>query len=188
MFTHLIKSRMTPVKFENGSTLFMSLLLLLAISLLGLNSIKGTGVNTRLSANSIATERTFQAAESAIDRIFLEGSQDETDAFFIAMHVGEQYNCITHDGIKASKCERTDVFDSYGNFSSEFGNTLFAASKTKHIGEGPAAGYDTKLFATQVFETTGASFYAPEMRVNYATENVLHWKRFGPATGFKRAE
>lgn len=173
---------------STGTALLMVMLLILVMSTLTFNSIKSTTIYTRLASNQVATERTFQAAESVIDRVFSEGQNITSTRFLEAVLSGIQYDCLTQTEFLPEKCSRTKVFDSYGKYSPEHGNTLFAAAQTHYLGDIIATGYDTRAFSYKHFSTQGASFYAPDIRVNFASENRLHWKKFGPRNNFIRAQ
>ena len=55
-----------PAHAQRGVTLVVALMLLIAITLLGLASMRGTGMQERMSANLYDRAIAFQAAESAL--------------------------------------------------------------------------------------------------------------------------
>lgn len=176
------------IKNAKGAALLIVMILILVMSTLTFNSIKSTTLYTRLASNQVATERTFQAAESVIDRVFLEGQDVTSVRFLEAVLAGVQYDCLSQSDFLPEKCTRKDTFDSYGKYSTAHGNTLFSAAQTRYLGDLIATGYDVRSFSYKHFETQGASFYAPEKRVNFASENRLHWQKFGPKNNFIRAQ
>lgn len=62
---------MTSIQYradsERGATLFVSLVLLVLISLLGVNALKNASVEEQMSANLYQKNITFQASESAVE-------------------------------------------------------------------------------------------------------------------------
>ncbi len=178
----------SKLKHSEGAALLIVMILILVMSTLTFHSIKSTTLYTRLASNQVATERTFQAAESVIDRVFLEGQDITSDRFLEAVLAGVQYDCLSQSAFIPEKCSRKDTFDSYGKYSTAHGNTLFSAAQTRYLGDLIATGYDVRSFSYKHFETQGASFYAPEKRVNFASENRLHWQKFGPRNNFIRAQ
>lgn len=177
-------SRLSGKKSMDGAALFLVMILILVMSTLTFNSLKGTTLYTRLASNQVATERTFQAAESVIDRVYAEGKNPNSEYFKIALLAGVQNSCLTQEDFQSKKCSNNDAFDSYGHAES----TLYAAAETRYLGDIQASGYDAQAFVFKHFETHGGSFYSPSIRINFASENRLHWKRFGPRGGFVRAQ
>jgi Tfp pilus assembly protein PilX len=176
------------VQKAQGAALLMVMILILVMSALTFNSIKSTTIHTRLASNQVATERTFQAAESVIDRIYREGQIVSSNRFAEAVLSGVQFDCLTQKDFLPQKCSRQNTFDSYGSFSTEHGNSLISAAQTRYMGDIIASGFDAKSFSYKHFSTQGASFFTPDKRVNFATENRLHWKKFGPKNSFNRAQ
>lgn len=59
---------------QQGAALMISMVLIFLLSIIGVSSMRGASVENQLATNTMWKDMTFQAAESATDRMFSENN------------------------------------------------------------------------------------------------------------------
>lgn len=169
---------------QQGATLIVALVILLAITLLGVAGLRSGIFHERMSLNSQAETLTFMGAESSINGILsfaLQiGKNGVDDSFFADAVLGtEQENCVTKTGITLAACASMD--DALDTRES---GVLFAQGKTSYAGQAGVFNSDTETLAYHKFDTTGSGYLRANLGLPFATENKQGWQKLGVATPF----
>jgi len=80
---------------QQGAALLVSMIMIFILSLLGLTSMRSSTLETRMAANSIEKDITFQAADSASE-IVLDDEQNLADVICTDVPMETQINNINH--------------------------------------------------------------------------------------------
>ena len=167
---------------QQGVALFVALILLLAITLLGVSSLKSGIFHERMSVNSQADTLTFMATESSINSIisfaWQIGQNDVDESFFAESILGAgQRNCIAKDAVLDGDCTVDNTFDRRAS------GILIAQADTEYDGESPAENSDA-TFAYHKFTTIGNAYFVADLDLPFAYSNSQGWKKLGVGRGF----
>lgn len=169
---------------QRGAALIVSLVVLLAITLLGVASLRSGIFHERMSLNSQAETLTFLGAESAINGILsfaLEIRENRVDdSFFSTSVLGKaQENCVTKNGIAAAACsDAGEVLDTRES------GVLFAQTSTEYLGQAKLFNSDPDTLAYHKFSTEGTSYLRGNLDLPFASKNLQEWQMLGVAMPF----
>jgi len=91
-------TNMTSINKQNGAALFVSLILLIVLTVIGLSSMQRSNMQERMAANTHVSNMAFNSAESAIGGFVLDAN---TGNRLDPMHILSQ---ARSDGGLASQC------------------------------------------------------------------------------------
>lgn len=169
---------------QKGAALIVSLVILLAITLLGVASLRSGIFHERMSLNSQAEALTFLGAESSINGILsfaLEIREDRVDDSFFAdavLGTGQQ-NCVTRSGIARAFC--VDISQALDTRDS---GVVFAQAETRYKHQTKIFNSDPDTLAYHTFTTDGTSYLRGDLDLPFATRNQQEWKMLGVAMPF----
>jgi len=103
---------------QQGAALLIALIMLVILSMIGLTNMRSSALETRMAANSIEKDITFQAADSASE-IALQNEQALSDKICSKTSLKSQINNINHGGQLATDAEIT-----YGGVAAAVGYSL----------------------------------------------------------------
>ena len=176
-----------PVVFAReprGAALIVSLVILLAITLLGVASLRSGIFHERMSLNSQAETLTFLGAESSINGILsfaMEIREERVDDSFFSnavLGVGQQ-NCITKNGITGALCvDMTEALDTRGS------GVVFAQAETAYKQQTKLFNSDPDTLAYHTFDTVGTGYLRQDLKLPFATKNSQQWKMLGVSMPF----
>ncbi len=178
-------SQLTAVSIKpRGATLIVALVILLAITLLGVASLRSGIFHERMSLNSQAETLTFLGAESSINGILsyaMEIREERVDdSFFTDAVLGVgQKNCITKNGISDALCANTaEALDTRGS------GVVFAQAETEYVQQTKLFNSDPDTLAYHTFDTIGTGYLRQDLELPFATRNSQQWKMLGVAMPF----
>ena len=169
---------------QTGVALVVSLVILLAIMLLGVSSLRSGFFHERMSMNSQADALTFMGAESGINGVMSyawqigDGSVDESFFADTILFGKDQENCVTKGAIVAGICANTSQA-----FDTRPSGVLFVQSITTYDGSFQVENSDASVFKDHKFTTVGTSYFLQNIGLPFATENLQEWKKLGVAGG-----
>jgi len=138
---------------QTGSALIVSLMILLVMTIIGVSSIGTTNLEERMAQNFQNTTVTFQAAESAINKVIEAGNPGGAGAssnpFYVAANdplvaainlgIGDASTVVTHD------------LDPYGHISNA---ALSTSSTVVYNGGGNCPGMSMGTITCHYFDIT----------------------------------
>ena len=169
-----------------GATLIVALVILLAVTLLGVASLRSGIFHERMSLNSQAETLTFLGAESSINGILSfadqigQGGVDES--FFSDAVLGAnppQINCVTKSGITPAAC--ADINDALDTRNE---GVLFGQAHTVYDNATKVFNSDPDTLAYHNFTTTAYSYLRTNLELPFATKNKQGWQKLGVAMPF----
>ena len=184
-------------KNQSGVALIVSLVILLAIMLLGVSSLRSGFFHERMSMNSQADALTFMGAESGINGVmsFMGAESGINGVMSFAWQIGDgavdesffadtilfgqaQSNCVTKGNIVPGWCANaSQAFDTRPN------GVLFVQSSTSYNGSFQVENSDASVFRDHKFTTVGTSYFLQNLNLPFATENLQEWKKLGVGNG-----
>ena len=171
-------------KNQSGVALIVSLVILLAIMLLGVSSLRSGFFHERMSMNSQADALTFMGAESGINGVMsfawqIGGGAVDESFFADTILFGQaQSNCVTKGNIVPGWCANaSQAFDTRPN------GVLFVQSSTSYNGSFQVENSDASVFRDHKFTTVGTSYFLQNLNLPFATENLQEWKKLGVGNG-----
>ncbi|MCG8316131.1 MAG: PilX N-terminal domain-containing pilus assembly protein [Pseudomonadales bacterium] len=171
-------------KNQSGVALIVSLVILLAIMLLGVSSLRSGFFHERMSMNSQADALTFMGAESGINGVMSfawqigDGAVDESFFADTILFGQAQSNCVTKGNIVPGWCANaSQAFDTRPN------GVLFVQSSTSYNGSFQVENSDASVFRDHKFTTVGTSYFLQNLNLPFATENLQEWKKLGVGNG-----
>lgn len=176
--------RVTPEKMpadsQQGAALLVALVVLLAITLMGVTSLRSGLFHERMSLNSQADALTFMGAESGINGIMAAarriGDQGNSESFFADTIIGKraQTNCVTHAGLLSGACSQlSHALDTRTE------GIVFSQPETEYLGERPVIGSDVNVFAQHTFKTDSTGYIRSDLQLPFANKNRQEWSRLG---------
>lgn len=184
----MIAIKKMPLNYKNqkGAALIVALVMLLAITLLGVSSLRSGAFHERMSLNSQADSLAFLGTESAINGVMSYawqiGQNGVDEAFFAKAILGTQRNCISKSAISEGDCTISQTFDRRAD------GVLIAQADTKHKGESPVENTDGSVMAYHKFETVGNAYFTAELDLPFAYENMQVWRKLGVPSQFSMSE
>lgn len=178
------------VQRSRGAALLVALIILLAITLLGVASLKSGIFHEKMSLNSQADTLTFMGAESSINSVISSAAQAYDNpnspasaalnsSFFTKVVLfGKQVSCTTVSGPVARSCGEEDKFDVRS------GGVLQAQAETIYDGSSAVFNSDPDTLAYHKFLTQGTGYFKPSLKLPFAHRNQQEWKKLGVASAF----
>lgn len=168
---------------QSGAALLVALIMLLAITLLGVTSLRSGAFHERMSLNSQADSLAFLGTESAINGVMSYawqiGQNGVDDSFFAtAILGGDQVNCVSKTEVTDAACTINSTFDRRAN------GILVAQASTSYEGVGPPFNTDGSIMAFHTFVTVGNAYFTAELNLPFAYENRQEWRKLGAPTEF----
>lgn len=177
---------------QAGVALFITLIVLLIVSVMGLGALHMSLSQSKISLNTRLDAVGFQAAESGIRGVLLEATgsniASSTNVIGATMALGVctdkaststscvVYRCVTQANPSvAGACATTDHLDGTGASRSE--------SRTRHTGQFHVVNSSLTLYKDYVFETVskGCILDSGACSAMYWSENVQEFKKIAPA-------
>ncbi|MGX5174416.1 PilX N-terminal domain-containing pilus assembly protein [Aliikangiella sp. IMCC44653] len=98
---------------QSGAALFVSLVLLLILTVIGLSSAQRSNMQEQMAANTHVQHKTFNASESALGAFFAEantGNKTDTDHILYKLRVNGKLEdlCINKDG-QSETCDSSHL-------------------------------------------------------------------------------
>lgn len=177
---------------QTGVALFITLIVLLIVSVMGLGALRMSLSQSKISLNTRLDAMSFQAAESGIRGVLLEASSSNiassTNVIGATLALGVctdktststtcvVYRCVTQaDPTVAGACSSSDSLDGTGSARTE--------SRTRHTGQFLVVNSSVALYQDYVFESVskGCLLDAGTCSDVYWSENVQEFKKMAPA-------
>lgn len=119
---------------QKGAALLVALMILVAVSLLGVSAMKSSIFSAKVATGTQANAMTFEAAETALSEIYTELNAMSGQSLYASLGGGGVlYRCVSEDDVvKAGECAESDRLGSRG--------LLVAESATKLNGYEPIPG------------------------------------------------
>jgi Tfp pilus assembly protein PilX len=177
---------------QAGVTLFITLIVLLVVSVMGLGALRMSMSQNKVSLNTRLDTMTFQAAESGIRSVLQEASgsniASSTNVIGATLVLGVcsdpksvaatcvVYRCVTQAKSNvAGACSTTSSLDGTG--------TSRAESRTRHTGQFNVVNSSVAMYQDYVFESAskGCILDGTACSTMYWSENVQEFKKMAPA-------
>ena len=177
---------------QNGVALFITLIVLLIVSVMGLGALRMSLSQSKISLNTRMETMSFQAAESGIRGVLLEASSSNiatsTNVIGATLALGVctdktststacvVYRCVTQaDATIAGACSNTDSLDGTGSTRAE--------TRTRHTGQFNVVNSSVALYQDYVFESAskGCLLESGSCSNVYWSEHVQEFKKMAPA-------
>lgn len=177
---------------QAGIALFITLIVLLIVSVMGLSALRMSLSQSKISLNTRLDAMSFQAAESGIRGVLLEASSSNiassTNVIGATLALGVctdktststscvVYRCVTQENATvAGECSTTDSLDGTGSARTE--------SRTRHTGQVIVVNSSASLYQDYVFESVskGCLLDGSTCSDMYWAENVQEFKKMAPA-------
>lgn len=177
---------------QGGVALFVTLIVLLVVSLLSIGGMRMSLSQNKISLNSRLDTMTFQAAESGIRAVMMEAAASDistaTNVIGATLVLGicdiadsvdtscVVFRCVTQaNSKKTGACTSTDSIDGAGS--------LRAESRTRHTGQFNVVNSSVTLFRDYAFESlsTGCLLDNQVCSTTHWNENVQEFKKMAPA-------
>lgn len=181
-----------PNSRQAGVALFITLIVLLIVSVMGLGALRMSLSQSKISLNTRLDTMSFQAAESGIRSVLLEASStniaSSTNVIGATLSLGVctdknststscvVYRCVTQaNPTVAGPCGANDSLDGTG--------TARAESRTRHTGQFNVVNSSIALYQDYVFESVskGCLLESGACSNMYWSENVQEFKKMAPA-------
>lgn len=168
---------------QSGAALLVALVMLLAITLLGVSSLRSGMFHERMSLNSQADTLTFMGAESAINAILstsVQVGENGVDGSFMADAAlgATQLNCVTQNDVLAQSCGSSHFFDVRS------AGALQAQTETDYDDYRRAYNTDGAFWGYHQFATQGVAYFHEDLDLPFASKNEQKWKKLGPEPAF----
>lgn len=169
---------------QKGAALLIALIMLLAITMLGVSSLRSGIFHEKMSLNSQSETLTFMGAESSINGVmsfaWQLGENGVADTFFADAVLGKpQTNCITKTGLTAAACANVNE-----SLDVRATGVLFAQAVTEYAGQTKIYNSDPDTLAYHKFSSIGNAYLRQDLDLPFATKNQQDWKKLGVATAF----
>ncbi len=178
---------------QTGIALFITLIVLLIVSVIGLSALRMSLSQSTISLNNRLDTMSFQAAESGIRGVLLEATGENialstnvigatlllgvcTDATSTDATTCVVYRCATQANPSvAGACSSTDSLDGTGSSRAE--------SRTRHTGQFNVVNSSVTMYQDYVFESVskGCMLDSGACSNLYWSENVQEFKKIAPA-------
>lgn len=177
---------------QTGIAMFMTLIVLLIVSMMGLGALHMSLSQSKISLNTRLDAMSFQAAESGIRGVLLEASgsniASSTNVIGATLALGVctdktststscvVYRCVTQaNATVAGACGTADSLDGTGSTRAE--------SRTRHTGQAAVENTAIAFYRDYVFESAskGCLLEAGACSDMYWSENVQEFKKMAPA-------
>ncbi len=167
---------MMPIR-QTGAALFVSLIILLLVSIIGVSSLRSTVFQERMAFNSQLKNITFQGAESGIGAVLsaMESDGELLTAAYKGTELSPHVVCITYaSGLVEGDCGDGQSIDSRG--------LLKVTTKSYFVDQKLLSNTDQSAFLDYEFATRGMG--AAIQTTAFDSESVQQWKKVAPAQQF----
>ena len=169
---------------QRGMALLFTLIILLIVAMISISASRSSLFSERMAFNSQADDLTFQAAETSINSVIMNArlaEQNGSGSAFLTRLISGQtiISCVSLEGgFKESACQ-----DSASNTIDTRSSLLAQSSSTFEL-ETNAENFDPGEVVDLEFRSNGEGKFLSAMGMPYANENVQHWRKLGPPSGY----
>lgn len=160
---------------QAGAALIVALVILLAVTMIGISAVKSGLFHERMAFNAQANELSFQAAETAISGVIEEAKTNGSMLTKILDSSSPTLNCVTNTfGLEEDACASDETIDAR--------SSLQASAASEFDSKKPLIDTDAASFMDFQFSTDGTgSFVSDSMPFSHT--NHQEWRKVGPASG-----
>lgn len=161
---------------ERGVTLVVALIILLIVSFMGVSAMRSSILNERMAFNTQARERSFQAAETAINGVINEARSNNALLDDLVGSLADRSHCMGSTGQLADgTCGATDTFD--------IRQSLYGQAASRFVRQRVAFNNDAAAISDYQFETIGTGGFIASRNLPFVNFNQQEWRKLGPAGG-----
>lgn len=160
---------------QTGAALIVALVILLAVTMIGISAVKSGLFHERMAFNAQANELSFQAAETAIAAVIEEAKTNGSMLTIMLDSSSTTLHCVSStEGLELDVCANDETIDAR--------SSLQANAESRYDSKKPLLDTDAASFMDFQFSTDGTgSFVSDSMPFSHT--NHQEWRKVGPASG-----
>ena len=161
---------------QQGAALFVALIILLVVTMMGLSAMRGSIFHEKMAFNTQSEDKTFQAAETAINGVIQKARQSDAILSDMVNSASTKTGCVTRDQQWVDgPCGASDAIDNE--------NSLQAQSTSYFDRMVNINNSDTAALADYQFVTFGQGNYVSSLNLPFKSRNRQEWRKLGPGGG-----
>ena len=166
-------------KHQHGAALFVALVILLVVTMMGLSAMRGSIFHEKMAFNTQSEDKTFQAAETAINGVIQKARQSDAMLSDMVNAGSTNIGCVKPGQQLADQaCDPTSQSDTFDTEQS-----LQAQATSQFDLMRNSDNSDTSALADYQFHTIGKGNYLSSLDLPFESRNRQEWRKLGPGGG-----